>query len=92
MDNPIDPATFTGLDMALVAVVLISAVLAYFRGRVHEVLSVAGWIGAISATIYGFPYLRPLARQWTEIEIVADFGAGIVLFGVSLIILSIITR
>lgn len=92
MDDLVDPATFTGLDMALIVVVLISAVLAYVRGLVHEVLSVAGWIGAIFATIYGFPSLRPQARQWIEIEIVADFAAGVVIFVVSLVILSIITR
>ena len=80
MDNPADVPIVNALDIGIAVLVLISAVLAYVRGLVHEVLAVAGWIGAIFATFYGFPFLRPFARQLTTIDIVADFGAGIVIF------------
>ncbi len=93
MDNPADVVqTVNGLDIGIAALLLISAVFAYARGLVHEVLSVAGWIGASFATVYGFPYLKPFARQLTGIDIVADFGAGIVIFVVALVLLSLITR
>jgi len=93
MDNPANVAqTINALDIGVGLLLVISAVLAYARGLVHEVLSVAGWIGAIAATVYGFPYLKPFARQLTTIDIVADFGAGIVIFVVSLVLLSLITR
>ncbi len=93
MDNPADVVqAVNGLDIGIAFLLLVSAVLAYVRGLVHEVLSVAGWIGAIFATIYGFPYLKPFARQLTDIDIVADFGAGIVIFVVALVLLSLITR
>ncbi len=92
MDNPADVPIVNALDIGVAVLVLISAALAYARGLVHEVLSVAGWIGAIFATFYGFPLLRPFARQLTTIDIVADFGAGIVIFVVSLVILSLLTR
>ncbi len=92
MDNPSDLPIVNGLDIGIIVLLLLSGFLAYARGLVHEVLSVAGWIGAIFATIYGFPLLKPFARQVTEIVIVADFGAGVVIFVVSLVLLSLVTR
>ncbi|NQU61405.1 MAG: CvpA family protein [Rhodospirillales bacterium] len=93
MDNLGDlPFTANVLDIGVAIILLISAFFAYMRGLVHEVLSVAGWIGAGFATVYGFPYAKPYARQITDIEIVADFGAGIVIFVVALVILSVLTH
>lgn len=80
------------IDIAVAVILLISAFLAYVRGLVHEVLSVAGWIGAIFAAIYGFPYARPYARDLIPIEIAADLTAGTVVFIVALIALSLLTR
>ncbi|MBC8338511.1 MAG: CvpA family protein [Rhodospirillales bacterium] len=80
------------LDVGVGVLLLISAILAYARGLVQEVLSIAGWIGATFATFYGFPYLRPYAREFTSIDIVADFGAGIIIFVTALVILSLMTR
>ena len=79
-------------DIGVGVVLLVSALLAYARGFVHEVLAVGGWIGAIFATIYGFPYVKPFARDLIDPQWVADLAAGTVLFIVSLVVLSIITR
>lgn len=79
-------------DLAVVFVLLVSALLAFARGFVHEVLSIAGWVGAVFATIYGFPYLKPFARGLISWKFIADIATGTVIFIVSLIILSIITR
>ncbi len=79
-------------DIGVIAVLLVSALLAYARGFVHEVLSVAGWIGAILATFYGFPYLKPYARQIISIDLAADLAAGVVIFVVSLAALSVLSR
>ncbi len=79
-------------DIGVGVVLLISALLAYARGFVHEVLAVGGWIGAIFATIYGFPYVKPFTRDLIELQWVADLTAGTTLFIVSLVALSIITR
>lgn len=86
------PPVMNWLDICIVLVLLASAVFAYFRGLTQEVLSIVAWVGAVFATIYGFPYAQPFARQFTEYAIVADFGAGIVLFVVSLAFLSLVTR
>ncbi len=79
-------------DIGVGVVLLGSALLAYARGFVHEVLAVGGWIGAVFATIYGFPYVKPFARDLIDLQWVADLTAGTVVFIVSLVVLSIITR
>ncbi len=79
-------------DIGVGVVLVVSALLAYARGFVHEVLAVAGWIGAIFATIYGFSYVKPFARDLIDLHWIADLTAGTVLFIVSLVVLSIITR
>lgn len=80
------------VDIGVLLVLLVSAVLAYARGFVHEVLSVGGWIGAIFATFYGFPYAKPIARQYISFDLAADLAAGTFIFIVTLVFLSLITR
>lgn len=79
-------------DAGVILVLLVSAFLAYSRGFVHEVLSIGGWIGAIFATFYGFPYLKPYARELIAIELAADLAAGLIIFIVSLVVLSYVSR
>lgn len=79
------------VDIIVGLVLLVSAILAYFRGFVHETLSIGGWVGAILITIYGLPHAQPYARQFIEKEVFADVAAGTVLFIVSLFVLSILT-
>ncbi len=80
------------VDIGVLLVLLISAILAYARGFVHEVLSVGGWIGAIFATFYGFPYAKPLARKYISLDLAADLTAGVAIFIVTLVFLSLLTR
>ena len=92
MDNPVDPLVFNALDISIGVLLLISAVFAYLRGLVQEVLSIAGWVGAGAATVYGFPYAQPFARQLTTVNVLADFAAGIIIFVIMLVVLSLLTR
>ncbi|GAB6054212.1 CvpA family protein [Magnetospira thiophila] len=80
------------IDIAVALVLLLSGMLAYSRGFVHEVLSIAGWLGAIFVTIYGLPLVRPYARELIPVELAADLAAGAVLFIGSLVILSLVSR
>ena len=80
------------VDLAVLAVLLISAVFAYARGFIHEVLSIGGWIGAIFATIYGFPYAQPHFRGFIPIQLAADLATGVAIFVVTLFGLSIVIR
>lgn len=80
------------IDIGVILVLLISGVLAYARGLVHEVLSVGGWIGAAFATIFFYPVIQPMARQFIPVDLAADLSAGVVIFIVTLVILSLATR
>ena len=79
-------------DIGILAVMLISGIFAFVRGFVHELLAVIAWIGAALVTIYGIDLVIPLARKLTTMEPVADIGAGVVIFLVVLVGLTILTR
>ena len=80
------------IDIAVAVVLLVSAFLAYSRGFVQEVLSVGGWVGAGFLTLYGIGYVQPYARELIAIELLADLVAGVVVFVVTLAVLSLLTR
>ena len=63
---------FTIVDAVVAAVILISAILAYSRGLVREVLAIAGWVAAAVAAFYLTPLAAPLVQ---EIPVVSDFLA-----------------
>jgi membrane protein required for colicin V production len=46
-------------DLVVLAVVLISGFLAFFRGFIREALSIGAWVAAFFIGIYGFPLLAP---------------------------------
>jgi len=83
---------FAMVDAVVVAVLLLSGLLAYFRGLVREVLSLATWIGAALAALYGFPYAQPYVRQVIAIDIVADIVAGVGLFLIALVVLTLLNH
>ncbi len=79
-------------DVVIALVILISGLFAFFRGFVHELLAVISWIGAALATLYGFPYFQPHVRELITVPLIADMTAGVVIFLIVLIVLSILTR
>lgn len=79
-------------DVGLVAVLIISGVLAFVRGFIQEVLSIGAWIGAIVATIFGLPHVKPIAREFIPNTLLADVVAGGAIFLVTLVFLSIFTN
>jgi membrane protein required for colicin V production len=82
----------TVADVGIIGILLISALWAFLRGFVREVLGVAAWVGAAFVTLYGFAYVQPYARQLIAIQFLADAVAGVVLFVVSLILFSVISH
>ncbi len=82
----------TVADAGIVLVLVLSALLAFARGLVREVLAVGAWVGAIVAVIFGLPQVRPFAREMISVPLLADAVAGTVLFIVALIVLSMLTR
>lgn len=83
---------FTLADIVIVLVIVVSGLLALYRGFFTEALAVAGWIGATVVTLTMFTSLQPYTRQVIPITIAADVVTGIVLFLVSLLVISIITH
>ncbi len=79
-------------DVAVALIVLLSGVFAFFRGFVHELLAVVSWVGAAVATLYGFPYAQPVSRKLISVQLLADIAAGMLIFLVVLIVLSVLTR
>lgn len=79
-------------DLIVIAIVLISGMFAFVRGLVHELLALGAWIGAGIATYYGIDHVIPLARRLTDVQPIADVGAGAALFLAVLIVLSVATR
>lgn len=89
---------FTLVDGGAALILLISGVLAYSRGLVRELLSIAGWVIAAIVAFLFAPQVEPLIR---EIPIVSDIigtscelsiiAAFAVVFAVTLIIVAIFT-
>lgn len=80
------------VDIAVLVLIVLSGGLAFFRGFVHEVLAVAGWVGAIFAAWYGYGELSPYLQELIANKKTADIAAGIILFVVTLALLSLFTR
>ncbi len=80
------------VDLIVIAVLLLSALLALFRGIVKEVLSILGWVAALAATYFLFPVARDIARSYIESRLFADIAAGAALFLPTLILCSLATH
>jgi membrane protein required for colicin V production len=79
------------LDIAVVAVIVLSAIFAFARGFVREALSIVAWVGAAFITLRGFgaafAMIDPMVKNPLLSQLIAGFG----LFVISLIVLTIIT-
>ena len=78
------------IDVCFVIILVISGILAYLRGFVREVLSVAAWVGAAFATLYGYTYVQPYAQEFIDNRMLADMAAGGSLFIGTLILFSVL--
>jgi membrane protein required for colicin V production len=90
--NNVNDLPINVFDAGVILILLVSAFLAYIRGFVHEILSVGGWIGAILTTFFGFPYVKPYSSELIKIELGADLISGLIIFILSLVVFSFITR
>jgi membrane protein required for colicin V production len=81
----------TLLDILLIVVMLISGLLAMVRGFMREVLSITAWVLAAGATLYAYPKLLPLAKQYFNNDIVAAAAVVGGVFLITLLIVSVLT-
>ena len=81
----------TILDLVLLAVMLISGLLAMVRGFMREILSIAAWGAAALVTLYAFGKLLPTAKTYFQNETIASAVVVAGVFIGTLIVVSIIT-
>lgn len=89
---------FTIIDAIVAVVIIVSAILAFSRGLVREVLAIGGWIAAAVVAYIFAPEAEPLMK---EIPVLSDVIAGsceismitafAAVFAVALIVASIFT-
>lgn len=80
------------IDAVVLAVLIISAGVAFLRGFFREVSSIASWFGAILVTVYSYFSLRPVARGMIDSTLLADAVTIGSIFLISLILLSLLGR
>ncbi|ACM00629.1 MULTISPECIES: CvpA family protein [Cereibacter] len=89
---------FTIIDAVVAAVIVLSAILAYSRGLVREVMAIAGWIAAAVLAFVFAAQAQPLIKEVPvvgdflgdscELSIIAAFAA---VFALGLVLLSLFT-
>jgi membrane protein required for colicin V production len=84
------------LDLGLIAVVLISALLATVRGFTREVMAIFSWGAAAAAAVYFYPLLvpklaDPASPVYISKEAIRPYAAGAAIFFVALVVVSFIT-
>ena len=85
-----DSLPVNAVDLIVVAIVVISGLLAFARGLVREVLSIIGWVGAAIITLFGVPYLRPYMTPIVGTDtFILNVVTGVLIFVVTLIALSL---
>jgi membrane protein required for colicin V production len=79
------------LDLAVLGIIVSSAIFAFARGFVREALSIVAWVGAAFITFKGFDWafarVEPMVHNALLSQLIAGFG----LFVASLIVLTILT-
>lgn len=79
------------VDLIVIAVLAISAVLAFLRGFVREVLGVGAWVGAALFAANTVDLVRARFHEWLGGAEFGDPAAWVAMFLLALVVLSIIT-
>jgi membrane protein required for colicin V production len=79
-------------DIAVAVIIVVCGIIALRLGLVRVVLGLAGWVGAGLATIYGYSYAQPYAREFIGNELIADIAAGAGIFVVTMLVLTFISH
>ncbi|MCY4310068.1 MAG: CvpA family protein [Rhodospirillaceae bacterium] len=82
--------SFTVLDFIFVVVVLLSTILAFVRGLMRELFTLAAWAGAALAAWFLLPHTEPYARQVIDDKLVAQIIAATVVFIVAIIVITLL--
>ncbi len=79
------------LDLAVLGIVLVSALLSMLRGFSREVLAIASWAAAAAAGYYFYPVVIPYLRPYIHYVVIAQAVAAALVFLATLIVVSLFT-
>lgn len=82
---------FTILDLVIIAVLILSALFAAWRGFTREVLSIGAWVGAAVIMFLAGPTAVQFAQAYVDNETIAKIAAYAAIFILGLIPLSYIS-
>ena len=82
---------FTGVDVGVAVLVLISAILATARGFTREILSLATWAGSAAIAAYMYFYHKDIAEKYIDNPLVATGVTVVGTFLVALVVLHLLT-
>ncbi|MGA2056745.1 MAG: CvpA family protein [Bradyrhizobium sp.] len=82
----------TPVDAMVLAILLISGLLAMVRGLMREILSIAAWItAALAAVLAANSRMVPWAQDFLKNDIAAKLAVALGVFTITLIVVSMIT-
>ena len=81
----------TAFDAVALAVVLISAIMAFARGLIREVFSIVAFFAGLFAALWGHGYLAPFLKGFLGTELFATIAAGFIIFLVVFVAITILT-
>jgi membrane protein required for colicin V production len=79
------------LDLAVLGIILVSALLSMLRGFTREVLAIASWAAAAAAAYYFYPLVVPYLSPYIHKEVIAQAVAAALVFFATLIVVSLFT-
>ncbi len=77
-------------DIVVIGGVALGGLIGFVTGFVRGGLFVLSWFGAVVATVYALPFVRPLAREYVEPDLLADIIGAAVVFVFGLVVLHLI--
>lgn len=80
------------VDLGVLGAILLCALIALIMGFVRTILALLSWAGAALVTVWGFSYVRPIAREYINPGLLADIAAGLGVFVSALVVFSVISH
>jgi len=81
----------TLLDIIVLAIMLLSGLLAMVRGFMREILSIAAWGIAAITTLYAYPKMLPIGKQYFNNDTIATVAVVAGVFLLTLLVATIVT-
>ncbi|MBL8697342.1 MAG: CvpA family protein [Alphaproteobacteria bacterium] len=80
------------VDLGVLGAILLCALIALIMGFVRTILALLSWAGAALVTVWGFSYVRPVAREYINPSLLADIAAGLGVFVSALVVFSVVSH